>query len=419
FAYADLFFNPVDPAATTSPGYLADPFGTTGSVNPFPSKPPSSSLNFANAGYLPIGGGGVYFVDPHLRTPYVYQYNFSIEQQLATGMVFDIGYVGQDSHKLTELVDINPFIPGASNRFYDAGDPTNSTFSYLDEFQNVGKANYNALQTSLTKRISNNRFFGSTFFTLAYTWSHEIDNGSGFRQTRSSLVPYFDHDYFRASGDYDLRHNLTFSGGWELPFDQLWQSGPKLLTKGWSLYPIVTWHTGFPLDVFAGLSTSRNDPGPAGDGQASEVRADLVGNSVTILNAHANQTINGVAGNYYFNPGNFSNAREVALDAIAKTDPAALIGQFTEGSFPRNALRGPGFINTDLSLAKHLFLFGERFDAELRADAFNIFNHTNFANPDTNISSSTFGIISQVVGENSATNPAGPRIIQVALHLRF
>ncbi|MBV9295384.1 MAG: TonB-dependent receptor, partial [Acidobacteriaceae bacterium] len=131
FAYADLFFNPVDPAATTSPGYLADPFGTTGSVNPFPSKPPSSSLNFANAGYLPIGGGGVYFVDPNLRTPYVYQYNFSIEQQLATGMVFDVGYVGQDSHKLTELVDINPFIPGASNRFYDAGDPTNSTFSYL------------------------------------------------------------------------------------------------------------------------------------------------------------------------------------------------------------------------------------------------------------------------------------------------
>ena len=73
----------------------------------------------------------------------------------------------------------------------------------------------------------------------------------------------------------------------------------------------------------------------------------------------------------------------------------------------------------DLSLAKHLFFLGERFDAELRADFFNIFNHTNFANPDTNITDSTFGTISSVVGANSPTNPIGPRIIQVALHLRF
>ncbi|MBV8833108.1 MAG: TonB-dependent receptor, partial [Acidobacteriaceae bacterium] len=394
FAFTDFNFGAIDPAATSSPGYLSDPFGTSGSVNPFPSKAPTKNLNFANAGYLPIGGGGVYFVDPHLRTPYVYQYNFSIQQQLATGMVFDLGYVGQDSHKLTELVDANPFIPGASNRIYNPGDPTNSTFSYLDEFQNVGKANYNAFQTSLTKRVSSNRFFGNTFFTLAYTWSHEIDNGSGFRQTRSSLVPYFDHDYFRASGDYDLRHAFTFSGGWDLPFDQLWQSGPKFLTKGWSLYPIVTWHTGFPLDVFAGLSTSRNDPGPAGDGQAGSVRADLVGNSVNLLNPHTYQTINGVAANYYFSPNNFSIARELALDGASKVDPSALVGQFTEGGFPRNALRGPGFVNTDLSLAKHLFFFGEKIDAELRADAFNIFNHTNFANPNTNISAANFGTVS-------------------------
>src|SRR5205814_7141860 len=97
--------------------------------------------------------------------------------------------------------------------------------------------------------------------------------------------------------------------GWDLPFEQLWQSGPKLLTRGWSLYPIVTWHTGFPLDVFAGLSTHRTDPGPAGDGQAALVRADLVGNTVTTLNAHNYQTINSVGGNYYFHPANFSNAR--------------------------------------------------------------------------------------------------------------
>ena len=419
FAYTDFYFPAISPSAASSPGYLSQPFTSTGVINPFPSKPPSQNLNFANAGYLPVGGGGVYFVDPNLRTPYVYQYNLSIQQQLANGLVLETGYIGSDSHKLTELVDVNPFIPGTSNRIYDPGDPTNGTFSYLDEFQNVGTSNYNALQTSLTKRVSNNPFFGNTFFTLAYTWSHEIDNGSGFRQTRSLQVPYFDENAFRASGDFDVRNALTFSGGWDLPFDRLWERGPKLLTKGWSVYPIVTWHSGFPLDVFAGLSTSNTNPGPAGDGQAGLVRADLVGNSVSILNAKSYQTINGTGGNYYFNPGNFSNARANALNASSQMDPAALIGQFTEGSFPRNGLRGPGFINTDLSLSKHLLFFREKIDTEIRADAFNIFNHTNFANPSTDITSSTFGTISSVAGAQSPTNPEGPRIIQVALHLRF
>ena len=232
-------------------------------------------------------------------------------------------------------------------------------------------------------------------------------------------MPYFDHDAFRASGDFDVRHSLTFSGGWDLPFDQLWQSGPKALTKGWSIYPLVSWHTGFPLDVFAGLSVSRNDPGPAGDGAANLVRADLVGNAVTILNPHTSQTINGTIGNYYFNPGNFSSARALNLDTLATTDPASLIGQLTEGSFPRNGLRGPGFVNTDVSLSKHLFVFREKLDAELRGDAFNVFNHTNFSNPNTNIDSATFGTISTVVGASSVTNPTGPRILQVALHLQF
>ncbi len=419
FSYSDFLFPTFSGPIASNPGYLSQPFQSAGVINPFPSRPPSSNVNFADSGFLPFGGGAIFLVDPKLRTPYVFQYNLSVEQQLGTGLVFDIGYVGMDSHKLTALVDVNPYIPGTNNRIYDPGDPTNGIYSYLTEFQNVGKSNYNAFETSLTKRISNNRFLGNTFFTLAYTWSHEFDNGSGFRE-RNSQVPAFDHDAFYASGDFDLRHIISFSGGWELPFDQLWQSGPKILTKGWSLYPIVSWHTGFPLDVTAGTFTGNTDPGPSGDGDAGLVHADLVGNNVTVLNAHTYQTINGTGGNYYFNPANFSNARELALDSITSAGGAStLIGQFTYGSLGRNSFRGPGFINTDLALAKHLFFFGEKLDAELRMDAFNVFNHTNFADPDTTIGSSTFGIISSVVGANSPTNPTGPRIVQVALHLRF
>ena len=116
------------------------------------------------------------------------------------------------------------------------------------------------------------------------------------------------------------------------------------------------------------------------------------------------------SGNYWFNPNSFSNAREVALNQEATSvNPATLLNQFTYGSFGRNALRGPGAFNTNLSLSK-IFKVGEKLDVELRGDAFNIFNRAEFSNPDTNIGDPNFGQVS---------NTADPRIIQLALHLKF
>jgi hypothetical protein len=250
---------------------------------------------------------------------------------------------------------------------------------------------------------------GSVFFTFAYTWSHEIDNASGFRE-RNSQVPYYDEEYFRGSGDTDVRSALTLSGGWDLPFDRMWQSGPKLLTKGWALYPIVTWRTGFPLDILSGLVSTNTDPGPAGDGDAGLVRADLVLPTVATYNPRNNQSIGGNGGNYFFNPLAFSNTALLALDQIASTNAAGLNGQYTEGTFPRNALRGPGSINTDISLSKHFGFREGKLDAEFRLEAFNLFNHANFANPNTNIESSTFGQVSTTLG---------PRVGEIALHIRF
>ncbi len=93
-----------------STGYLSNPFGTnnTGTPNGFPSTPPSSTVSYAP--FEPFSsGGGIYLVDPHLKTPYVYQYTFNIQQQLPWNMVAEAGYVGYDAHGLTSLVDINPF----------------------------------------------------------------------------------------------------------------------------------------------------------------------------------------------------------------------------------------------------------------------------------------------------------------------
>ena len=410
--YNEPFLELTPPSGTeTGPsGYLSNPFGTnnTGTPNGFPSTPPSRNASFAAS--EPFGSTDeLFLVDPHLRTPYVYQYNLNIQQELPAGMVLETGYVGYDAHKLTSLVDIDPFPLGSNTRIYNTS-PANLIFSQMDEFKNVGIANYNALQVSVTRRYASSKL-GSAFYTFAYTWSHELDNVSGFRQ-RNYQVPYYDENYFWASGDTDVRQVISLSGGWDLPFDRAWQGGPKLLTKGWSLYPIATWRTGFPLDIFAGLNLPSNtDPGPAGDGDPNLVRADLVLPNVATYNPRGQQNIGGNVGNYFFNPAAFTNAPLIALDTAAQANAAALVGQFTEGTLGRNAIRGPGDINLDIALAKHFKFFNkERLDAELRLDAFNVFNHANFANPSTNINSETFGQVSTTLG---------PRVVQVALHIRF
>ena len=144
-------------------------------------------MNFAAAGDLPIGGGNPFFVDPHIKTPYIYQYNLSVQQQLVNNLTPEAGYVGYQAHGLTGLTDINPFSRGTDTRVLDLTPGFEGDYNFMNEFKNVGRANYNALQTNLTKRFSNSRL-GNTFFKLAYTWSHEIDNESGYRQ-RNYFVP--------------------------------------------------------------------------------------------------------------------------------------------------------------------------------------------------------------------------------------
>src|ERR1035441_1582725 len=200
-------------------------------------------------------------------------------------MVLELSYLGYQAHGLTGLVDVNPFPLGTNSRGY-------SNYSYLDEFQNITHANYNGMTVNLRKTVSNMHGWGSSFFTLGYTWSHELDNVSGFRQ-RNSNVPYYNPNEFYASGDTDVRNALVLSGGWDLPFDRLWESGPKALTSGWSLYPIVTWHTGFPLDVYAGLNPPNTALVPSGARARAPDRPFVVGTSRGILNPQSFQTING------------------------------------------------------------------------------------------------------------------------------
>jgi|HubBroStandDraft_2_1064218.scaffolds.fasta_scaffold16860_1 hypothetical protein len=402
-------FQPQGPATTTGFGFQSDPFGSTGNPDPF-GQPLNHDVNFANTfGTFTSNGTGATIVNPHLRTPYTYQYNLSIEHQLSNKLIARAAYVGSSSHGLTTLVDINPFDPATLNspnpqRFlneragnlpaFTNADPNGVTppgfnpnvpdgsFGQEQEFENAANANYNALQLSLTQQTTNVWKLGNVYYTLGYTWAHSIDNASGFRQG-SFAVPFFDPQMFRASSDFDVRQYLTFSGGWDLPFNR----GPQRLVKGWSLYPILTWRTGFPFTAIGGFNTLDNAPGPTGAGDQGLINANLTG-PVQYLNPKTN-------GLQFFSQSTFN-------DNVVQG----------YGTAPRNVLRGPGRTNLDLSLAKTTPLYRERVTLELRVDAFNIFNHTEFQNLDNNAQDigSTFG---QVVSAYD------PRILQIAAHLRF
>jgi hypothetical protein len=398
FGFNFFNFNPLAGGAG-NPGYFKDPFGTTGNVNTFPSKPPAPNIDFNAAGFLPFGGGGVFFVDPHLRTPYAMQFNFSVQRELARKLTLETTYVGTIARKLTSLVDTNPFILGTKTRVFNVQPNArpNTSFSFLDTFENVSYEKYNGLEVSLTKQAGGgNRWFGGSYFTLAYTYSHAIDNASGFRE-RNSRVPFYNHDQFRASSDFDVRQRFVLSGKWDLPFANLWQSGPKRLTDGWSLYSILYDRTGFPLDVLSQLARRGSRPGPSGAGDCNLVRANLVGQVViTDPKTDPNAT--------YFNGSAFAPVSATCGSA------AVAAGAGTYGTTPRNFLRGPGRFNTDLALSKSIPL-NDRFKLVLRAEFFNIFNNVEFVDPGTNLKDSgNFGRIS---------NTFDPRIGQVAVRLTF
>jgi hypothetical protein len=268
----------------------------------------------------------------------------------------------------------------------------------MDLFTNIGKANYNSLVVGLTQRLTDAGKLGNIQMSLNYTHGKSIDNESGFR-SGSSRVPYYNHDLFRSVSDFDLPNYFNFQGSWELPFAKLWSGGPRKLTSGWILYPLVTYRSGQALDVRSGISRQAGRPGPSGAGDASIVQANLVASSLTYFDPHMVQKAgNNRTGNFYFEP--------TAIVAPAN-DPSLR----TYGTLGRNAFRGPDRTNLDVSVHKKTALSREgRVNLEIIGDFFNILNHTEFGNPSTTVTSSTFAQISTT---------GDPRILQLAARLTF
>ncbi len=320
---------------------------------------------------------GAFAVSQNFRTGYSQNFNLNIQRELSQSTLLQVGYVGTLGRKLPVLLDINQpiLVNGVAVRPYAALYPQLAT---IDTAESVANSEYNALQTSLRQRL-----WKGLSATANYTYGHSIDDTSAVRNT----VPtdsYNLHDQ-RGSSTFDIRHMFTGFMTYDVP--QLGKFAPRL-TNGWQLNALLTFSTGQPINILAGTNVS-------GTGENQD-RVDVVGNP-------------------------FANVPVIPGPAVQYLNPAAFakpaLGTF--GDIGRNAYYGPGFGSVDFSVFKRTPIT-ERISTELRVEIFNLFNRTNWANPTSsnlNLTSSSFGQLTQTFSNSTAPGIGfgEPRNTQLAL----
>src|SRR5262249_43479493 len=184
---------------------------------------------------------------------------------------------------------------------------------------------------------------------------------------------------------FDARHRLVLSGTYELPFRRASSRAARALFAGWQINAIANFSSGTPFTVYDSANVSLQGGAPEITGFFSS-RPNLVGDP---------------------NQGPHSPDAWTPRSAFQRLNPITQAGRF--GSEERNAVRGPGNANVDLSALK-TFQLHERLRLQLRAECFNVANHANFAVPDNDIASPNFG---------RALAAASPRLFQLGLKLSF
>jgi hypothetical protein len=297
----------------------------------------------------------VFTVDRRVRTPYVQNYSFNIEQAIGSAASIQIGYVGSSGRKLFRFRDINQQTNPSGTRPFDnlvppAPSPAGTTFVYVNQFESSASSSYNGLQATFKTR----NLHGLTT-SMDYTWAHSIDNASDGQdyvpnatQPDNSFAPSRE----RASSNFDTRQRFTWILTYALPF---FSSSSKL--GGWQLDSIVTLTTGQPFNVNYLFEGDFN-----GSGEFFG-RPDLVGNPLAGTRT----------------PDAFLNLSAFQVPCVYDGDFGCIGGQHF-GNVGRNAFKGPSYRNWDLALSKNTKI-GERLSMQLRADFFNVLNHPNFANP--------------------------------------
>jgi hypothetical protein len=300
------------------------------------------------------------------ETPYVQSFHAQIQQEFYWGTVLSLGYAGALGRHLPYTQELNAGLPGTgvTGLPYDALGRTASTQYYASGVN----SNYNALQINLSKRYAR----GVSFFA-SYTWSHAL----GYTTGNNVLMNPFNPGSNYGPLDYDRRHVLTIGHTWELPFGHHGGTLAATLLGGWQLNGVFTWDSGTPMTLTA-------DP-----------------LACACLNVTPGVTFTGQGGSGFLNSGT-----QVLNPAAFAAVPNSV------GTLGRGTFYAPGFRNYDLSLFKN-FHVRDRYNLQLRGEAYNLTNSAHFALPVSNVSSPDFG--QQV----STLNGAFGRQVNLALRIMF
>jgi hypothetical protein len=322
----------------------------------------------------------MYSVSQHFATPYYYNFNLNVEKSFGSAAVLQVGYVGSLGRRLTVMLDVNQptLADDANGNTLQQRRPLFTQFpnvGTVNQLNSIGTSNYNSLQSTLRLR----QWHGLTA-QFAYTWAHALDFVTSYRGGLPQDSFNLKADY--ASSDFDTRQNFTTYLTYNIPGSS---HGPKILTHGWQLSSLMSFHGGQPVNLTASSDTSGTFD--------SLQRPNLVGDPFA-----------GVVHNFDAAAGGMP---WINLDAFAQPAPG------TFGNLPRNFIYGPGYADVDFSVIKDVPI-KERFHAQLRAEMFNVFNRINlasgsgFTSLSSTCSNAKFACVSDTIGDFNGAPGLGP-----------
>jgi hypothetical protein len=365
--------------SASNPINFSNPYANTVSngVNPFPpfaydNVTPDKNFNFGSQVTVPAT------FRPDFKLGMTQSWNLSVEQQFSNTLVVHLAYVGSQSYHQTTAIDSNP---GQIANNAVRGNRPNSRFGQILTTTSLGTSNYHSMQLQLEKRMSHGFQVQSSF-----TWAKTIDLGSSGNVTFGSpaLANPYNIRYNRGISDLSFPYVSVTNFVYTSPALRSWKPVFRAALGEWEVSGIYTIQSGRPFGVSGGSGNNNSGALQYND------RADFVPGA--IVSTHQGGRDEWL--NRYFNTSAFQ--------------PNA-IGTF--GNTPRNFMRGPGINYSDAALMKNWTL-RERYRMQFRWEAFNVFNQTSFALPDTNPTSGTYG---RVTGIGSVA----PRVMQAGLKLTF
>jgi hypothetical protein len=308
-----------------------------------------------------------------LKTPYYYQYNLGFEQQAGPHGAARIDYVGTRGVHEPYQVELNGYQDVCDGCFapYPYQKPLDQRFGSVNEFQTNANSSYSGLQAALTEQ------FGGVTLRGNYTFSHcldEVSNGGLLSFSTQGILSPLPGELSRAYGDcdYDVRHNISAFGIYQIPFRSSLASLRALL-GGWSFSETAFFHSGLPFTVLSQPYTENGNGIFQNSGPQFARR--VAGAPTYLKSTYPGVTVAGTR--QWLNPEAFVSTVDPTTGGCTGGDTVANC-QF--GDSGRNTVRGPHFTYSDIYVTKKIRIteaVSLRFDTQF----FNAFNHPNFALP--------------------------------------